>query len=174
MVVAIVIGGALMILLADTVSNFLEKNRMYEVLGLFVLFIVGIMLLSEGGHKAQLEFFGNPVHAMSKTTFYFVIGSSRHRRRRPGALPEESTGRKAAQASQSLDQTCHPLLHLPLPFLEERELVPCGRHPLRSASSIPPRPASMVERRDMICPPASGEDLLRGHFLTREQRLRNG
>ena len=73
MVVAIIIGGGLMILLADTVSSFLEKNRMYEVLGLFVLFIVGIMLLSEGGHKAQLEFFGNPVHAMSKTTFYFVI-----------------------------------------------------------------------------------------------------
>ena len=37
---AIVIGGALMIFLADTVSVFLEKNRMYEVLGLFVLFIV--------------------------------------------------------------------------------------------------------------------------------------
>ena len=46
---------------------------MYEVLGLFVLFIVGIMLLSEGGHKAHLEFFGNPIHAMSKTTFYFVL-----------------------------------------------------------------------------------------------------
>ncbi|MGI9243128.1 MAG: TerC family protein [Verrucomicrobiales bacterium] len=74
MVVAIMIGGALMIFLADTVSNFLEKNRMYEVLGLFILFIVGIMLLSEGGHKAGLEFFGNPIHAMSKTTFYFVIG----------------------------------------------------------------------------------------------------
>ena len=73
MVVAILIGGALMIILADTVSNFLEKNRMYEVLGLFVLFIVGIMLLSEGGHKAHLAFFGNHIEAMSKTTFYFVI-----------------------------------------------------------------------------------------------------
>ena len=73
MVIAILIGGALMIFLADTVSNFLEKNRMYEVLGLFVLFIVGIMLLSEGGHKSHLHFFGNPIHAMSKTTFYFVI-----------------------------------------------------------------------------------------------------
>ena len=74
MIVAIMIGGALMIFLADTVSNFLEKNRMYEVLGLFVLFIVGIMLLSEGGHKAHLAFFGNHIEAMSKTTFYFVIG----------------------------------------------------------------------------------------------------
>ncbi len=73
MATAIVIGGLLMLWLADRVSTFLAKNRMYEVLGLFVLFIVGIMLLSEGGHIAHLEFFGHEVTAMSKTTFYFVI-----------------------------------------------------------------------------------------------------
>ena len=73
MATAILIGGLLMILLADGVSSFLEKNRMYEVLGLFVLLVVGIMLLSEGGHIAHLKFFGQPIEAMSKTTFYFVI-----------------------------------------------------------------------------------------------------
>ena len=71
---AIAIGGALMILLADKVANFLQKHRMYEVLGLFVLFVVGIMLLTEGAHLAHLTFFGNEIHAMTKTTFYFVIG----------------------------------------------------------------------------------------------------
>ena len=74
MALAIVIGGVLMIVMADTVSNFLKKNRMYEVLGLFILLIVGIMLLSEGGHLAHLKFIGNEVEAMSKATFYFVIG----------------------------------------------------------------------------------------------------
>ncbi len=73
MATAIIIGGILMIWLAERVSTFLEKNRMYEVLGLFILFVVGIMLLSEGGHLAHLELFGNPVVPMSKTTFYFVI-----------------------------------------------------------------------------------------------------
>jgi predicted tellurium resistance membrane protein TerC len=73
MTVAIVASGVLMIWLSDHVSNFLQKNRMYEVLGLFVLFIVGIMLLTEGGHMAHLTLFGHPVHAMTKTTFYFVI-----------------------------------------------------------------------------------------------------
>lgn len=73
MATAIVIGGALMIWLADGVSSFLAKNRMYEVLGLFVLLIVGVMLLSEGGHLAKLTLFGGEVHAMSKATFYFVI-----------------------------------------------------------------------------------------------------
>ncbi|MDA8017673.1 MAG: tellurium resistance protein TerC [Thermoanaerobaculia bacterium] len=74
MATAIVIGGVLMIWLADRVSEFLQKNRMYEVLGLFILFIVGIMLLSEGGHLAHLHFFGHEITPMSKATFYFVIG----------------------------------------------------------------------------------------------------
>lgn len=74
MATAIVIGGILMIWLADHVASFLKKNRMYEVLGLFILFIVGIMLLTEGGHLAHLKFFGHEVHQMTKTTFYFVIG----------------------------------------------------------------------------------------------------
>jgi predicted tellurium resistance membrane protein TerC len=73
MSVAIIAGGVMMIVLADKVSNFLQKNKMYEVLGLFILLIVGIMLLSEGGHLAHLTLFGNPVTPMSKTTFYFVI-----------------------------------------------------------------------------------------------------
>ena len=73
MTIAIVISGILMIVMADKVSIFLQKNRLYEVLGLFILFIVGILLISEGGHKAHISFFGHPVEAMSKTTFYFVI-----------------------------------------------------------------------------------------------------
>ena len=73
MATAIVIGGILMIWLADRVSDFLQKNRMYEVLGLFILFIVGIMLLTEGGELAHLHIAGNPIEKMSKTTFYFVI-----------------------------------------------------------------------------------------------------
>ena len=73
MVVAILTGGALMIWLADGVSTFLQKNRMYEVLGLFILFVVGILLLTEGGHLSHMKLFGSEIHAMSKTTFYFVI-----------------------------------------------------------------------------------------------------
>lgn len=73
MAIAIVCSGLLMLLLADKISTFLAKNRMYEVLGLFILFIVGIMLITEGGHLAHLKIFGNDIVPMSKTTFYFVI-----------------------------------------------------------------------------------------------------
>lgn len=73
MAAAIVAGGILMIWLADKVAAFLQKNRMYEVLGLFVLLIVGVMLVSEGGHLAHLHFFGHAIMPMTKATFYFVI-----------------------------------------------------------------------------------------------------
>ncbi|MGI9417967.1 MAG: TerC family protein [Geminicoccaceae bacterium] len=73
MTTAIVISGLLMIWLSDHVATFLQKNRMYEVLGLFVLFIVGILLISEGGHLAHLKLFGYAIEPMAKSTFYFVI-----------------------------------------------------------------------------------------------------
>lgn len=73
MAVAIVISGLLMIWLSDRVSVFLQKNRMYEVMGLFILFVVGIMLLTEGGHLAELRIAGYEIVPMTKATFYFVI-----------------------------------------------------------------------------------------------------
>ena len=75
MIIAILTGGLIMIKMANGVTEFLKKNRMFEVLGLFILFIVGIMLLSEGGHLAHLQFFGNAITPMSKTTFYFIIAT---------------------------------------------------------------------------------------------------
>jgi len=55
---------------------------MYEVLGLFILLIVGVVLLGEAGQAAAhathddslaLRFFGYEVVPMSKTTFYFSV-----------------------------------------------------------------------------------------------------
>ncbi|NNE68495.1 MAG: tellurium resistance protein TerC [Pyrinomonadaceae bacterium] len=71
--IAIISSGLAMLLLADRVSEFIERNRKYEVLGLFILLIVGVVLLGEGGHVAHLKLFGYPIEAMSKTTFYFSI-----------------------------------------------------------------------------------------------------
>lgn len=74
MVIAIVASGIAMILLADRVTNFLKKNRMYQVLGLFILFLVGVLLVTEGAHLAHLKLFGYEMSAMSKSSFYLVIG----------------------------------------------------------------------------------------------------
>ncbi len=79
---AILLSGAAMLVLADGVSNFLERNRMYEVLGLFILLIVGVVLLGEAGPAAahamhddglQIKIMGYELIPMSKTTFYFSV-----------------------------------------------------------------------------------------------------
>jgi len=74
MAIAIIASGIVMILLADYVAEFLKKNRMYEVLGLFILFLVGVLLVTEGAHLAHLKLFTFPIEAMSKSSFYLVVG----------------------------------------------------------------------------------------------------
>lgn len=99
MAVAIVLSGIAMIWLAEYVAEFLNKNRMYEVLGLFILFIVGILLISEGGHLAHLHLFGYAVEPMAKTTFYFVLSvmvavdvvQSRYRKKLVAQRADEKT-----------------------------------------------------------------------------------
>ncbi len=73
MTIAILLSGAAMILMADYVADFLKRNRMYEVLGLFILFLVGALLVSEGAHLAHLSLFGFEIGAMSKSSFYLVV-----------------------------------------------------------------------------------------------------
>ena len=87
---AILLSGAAMLFLADGVTAFLEKNRMFEVLGLFILLIVGVVLLGEAGQaavhglesmgvphdeakEAALKVFGREIVPMSKATFYFSV-----------------------------------------------------------------------------------------------------
>ncbi|MBI1494705.1 MULTISPECIES: TerC family protein [Rhodobacterales] len=79
---AILMSGLAMLVLADGVTKFLEKNRMYEVLGLFILLIVGVVLLGEAGQAAAhavhddalaLKVFGYEIIPMSKSTFYFAV-----------------------------------------------------------------------------------------------------
>ncbi|MEL7344154.1 MAG: TerC family protein [Pseudomonadota bacterium] len=79
---AILLSGAAMLFLAESVTTFLQKNRMYEVLGLFILLIVGVVLIGEAGVAAShathndadaMMIFGFPLLPMSKTTFYFAV-----------------------------------------------------------------------------------------------------
>ncbi len=90
LITAIVLSGVAMLVLADGVTRFLQKNRMYEVLGLFILLIVGVVLLGEAGQAAvhgleasgvdhdiakeeALKIFGREIVPMSKSTFYFSV-----------------------------------------------------------------------------------------------------
>ena len=106
MVIAIVISGLAMIFMADAVTEFLKKNRMYEVLGLFILFLVGVLLVTEGAHLAHLKLFSFPIDAMSKSSFYLVVGvliitdilSNRYQKRLWAQREAEIMGADSGQA----------------------------------------------------------------------------
>ena len=75
MATAILTSGIIMMYLADKVSDFLNKNRMYEVLGLFILF---------GGDYAPIRrwtsgssgFIGSPDHSHEQGNFLFCYRST--------------------------------------------------------------------------------------------------
>ncbi len=104
MVLATVVSGVVMVVTAEQLACFLERSRMYEVLGLFVLLLVGVMLMSEGGHLALLALFGDEIGSMNKATFYFVpvipvlldVVQGRHQRKVMAEAAVKSTSRPAA------------------------------------------------------------------------------
>jgi predicted tellurium resistance membrane protein TerC len=54
MVGSVVISVILMLVFANPLARFLNKNPDFEILGLFVLLLIGFVLFLEGGHVAGL------------------------------------------------------------------------------------------------------------------------
>jgi predicted tellurium resistance membrane protein TerC len=51
---SVVISVAIMLFFAGTISDYMTKNPDFEILGLFVLLLIGFVLILEGGHVAHL------------------------------------------------------------------------------------------------------------------------
>ncbi len=54
MVGSVLLSVALMLAFAKPISSFIGKNPDFEILGLFVLLLIGFVLFLEGGHVAHL------------------------------------------------------------------------------------------------------------------------
>ena len=54
MVGSVVISVALMLWFARPISDFISRNPDFEILGLFVLLLIGFVLTLEGGHVAHM------------------------------------------------------------------------------------------------------------------------
>jgi predicted tellurium resistance membrane protein TerC len=84
------------------------------VLGLFILFLVGVLLVTEGAHLAHLKLFSFPIDAMSKSSFYLVVGvlivtdiiSTNYQKRLWAQREAElrSAGNKADDAIKAVDE----------------------------------------------------------------------
>ncbi len=55
MVGSVVISVALMVVFADPLARFIRENPDFEILGLFVLLLIGFVLFLEGGHVAEVS-----------------------------------------------------------------------------------------------------------------------
>jgi predicted tellurium resistance membrane protein TerC len=73
MVGSVVISVALMMTFAGGISDFLSKNPEFEILGLFVLLLIGFVLVLEGGHTAHLEVNGTPLPYIPQWIVIFML-----------------------------------------------------------------------------------------------------
>lgn len=74
MIAAIVISIVIMLIFAGPVSKFVNEHPTIQILGLSFLILIGVMLLAEGSHLAEIKFFGGTqVHSIPKGYLYFAI-----------------------------------------------------------------------------------------------------
>ena len=73
MVGSVVISVALMLAFAGYISNFMSRNPDFEILGLFVMLLIGFVLFLEGGHVAQLAVNGSEFPYIPQWIVIFVL-----------------------------------------------------------------------------------------------------
>ena len=73
MIIAVVISIAIMILFANKIREFIDKNPSIQILGLSFLILIGFMLITEAAHLSETQFLGKTVGAIPKGYLYFAI-----------------------------------------------------------------------------------------------------
>ena len=70
---SVVISVALMLVFAGPISDFISKNPDFEILGLFVLLLIGFVLFLEGGHVAGLTVNGSEFPYIPQWIVIFIL-----------------------------------------------------------------------------------------------------
>ncbi len=70
---SVVISVLLMLFFASAISDYMTKNPDFEILGLFVLLLIGFVLILEGGHVAHLTFNGNAFPYIPQWIVIFIL-----------------------------------------------------------------------------------------------------
>ena len=73
MIIAVVISIAIMILFANKIREFIDRNPSIQILGLSFLILIGFMLITEAAHLSETQFLGKTVGAIPKGYLYFAI-----------------------------------------------------------------------------------------------------
>ena len=70
---SVVISVSLMLAFVGPLSSFLSRNPQFEILGLFVLLLIGFVLVLEGGHTAHMEVNGTPLPYIPQWIVIFML-----------------------------------------------------------------------------------------------------
>ena len=73
MVGSVVISVALMLAFARFISDYISRNPDFEILGLFVLLLIGFVLFLEGGHAAELTVNHGPFPYIPQWIVIFML-----------------------------------------------------------------------------------------------------
>jgi len=73
MVGSVVISVAIMLFFAGTISDYMSENPDFEILGLFVLLLIGFILILEGGHVAHLMINSNTFPYIPQWIVIFIL-----------------------------------------------------------------------------------------------------
>ena len=76
MVIAVIISIVIMMLFAQPINKFVNRNPTIQMLALSFLILIGFMLITEGAHLSHTEFFNKTVGAIPKGYLYFAIAFS--------------------------------------------------------------------------------------------------
>ena len=70
---SVIISVALMLIFADPIAKFMRENPDFEILGLFVLLLIGFVLFLEGGHVAHLTVNGSEFPYIPQWITIFIL-----------------------------------------------------------------------------------------------------
>ncbi|BCL62373.1 hypothetical protein DGMP_30660 [Desulfomarina profundi] len=73
MVGSVVISVGIMLFFAGTISDYMTENPDFEILGLFVLLLIGFVLILEGGHVAHLTVNGSAFPYIPQWIVIFIL-----------------------------------------------------------------------------------------------------
>ncbi len=70
---SVVISVALMLIFAEPIATFMRENPDFEILGLFVLLLIGFVLFLEGGHVAHMTVNGSEFPYIPQWITIFIL-----------------------------------------------------------------------------------------------------
>ena len=76
MMIAVILSIVIMMFFAGPVGRFVNEHPTIQMLGLAFLIMIGFMLVAEGAHLSEVEFFNQTVGVVPKGYLYFAIAFS--------------------------------------------------------------------------------------------------